>query len=179
MSRLGKRPIAIPSGVTVEIKDNTVSVKGPKGTLSFEFKNEVAVKVSPEEGVVVEKKGKAKDAPAIWGTTARMIENMIVGVTAGFQKQLELNGVGFRMALAGKKINLALGFSHPVEVEVVEGIDVKIEGNTMTVAGIDKHAVGQFAANIKKLKPVEPYKGKGFKYVGEFVRRKEGKRSAA
>ncbi|EKD49498.1 MAG: 50S ribosomal protein L6 [uncultured bacterium] len=178
MSRLGKRPIAIPSGVTVEVKDDTVSVKGPKGTLSFEYKREVEVKVS-EEGVVVEKKGKSKEAPAIWGTTARMIENLITGVTAGFQKQLELNGVGFRMAVAGKKINLALGFSHPVEVEIVEGIDVKIEGNTLTVSGIDKHAVGQFAANVRKLKPVEPYKGKGFKYVGEFVRRKEGKRSAA
>jgi len=178
MSRLGKRPIIIPSGVTIEIKDNTVSVKGSKGVLSFEFKKEVKVVIS-EEGVVVEKIGNSKEAPAIWGTTARMVENSIIGVTQGFQKQLELNGVGFRMSLAGKKINLALGFSHPVEVEVIDGLDVKIEGNILTVAGIDKHAVGQFAANIKKLKPVEPYKGKGFKYVGEFVRRKEGKRSAA
>jgi len=178
MSRLGKRPIAIPSGVSVEIKDGSVSVKGPKGNLSFAFKNEVSVKVS-DDGIVVEKTGKSKEAPAIWGTTARMIENMITGVTAGFEKKLELNGVGFRMSMAGKKINLALGFSHPVEVEIVEGIDVKVEGNTMTISGIDKQEVGQFAANIRKLKPVEPYKGKGFKYVGEFVRRKEGKRSAA
>lgn len=178
MSRLGKRPIAIPSGITVEVKDNTVSVKGPKGTLSFEYKSDVSISVA-EEGVVIEKKGKSKEAPAIWGTTARMVENMITGVTAGFQKQLELNGVGFRMSVAGKKINLALGFSHPVEVEIVEGVEVKVEGNTMTVSGIDKHLVGQFAANVRKLKPVEPYKGKGFKYVGEFVRRKEGKRSAA
>ncbi|EKD65662.1 MAG: hypothetical protein ACD_50C00022G0001 [uncultured bacterium] len=178
MSRLGKRPIAIPDGIAVEVKDNTVSIKGSKGSLSFDFKKEVSVNVS-EEGVLVEKKGKSKDAPAIWGTTARMVENMIIGVSQGFQKQLELNGVGFRMSVAGKKINLALGFSHPVEVEIVDGIEVKIEGNVMTVSGIDKHAVGQFSANIKKLKPVEPYKGKGFKYVGEQVRRKEGKRSAA
>ncbi len=178
MSRLGKRPIAIPSGVAVEVKDNIVSVKGPKGTLSFEFKRDVAISIS-EEGALVEKQGKSKEAPAIWGTTARMVENMITGVTQGFQKQLELNGVGFRMAVAGKKINLALGFSHPVEVEIIDEVEVKVEGNTMTISGIDKHIVGQFAANVRKLKPVEPYKGKGFKYVGEFVRRKEGKRSAA
>lgn len=178
MSRLGKRPIAIANGAIVEIKDNTVAVKGPKGALSFEFKRDVVVSVS-EEGVVVDKKGKSKEAPAIWGTTARMIENMITGVTTGFQKQLELNGVGFRMAVAGKKINLALGFSHPVEVEVIDGIEAKVEGNVLTISGIDKHIVGQFAANIRKLKPVEPYKGKGFKYVGEIVRRKEGKRAVA
>lgn len=179
MSRIGKRPIAIPSGVTLEIKDGVVSAKGPKGNLSFNIRKEVEIKVSPEEGVVVEKVGKTKEAPAIWGTTARMIENMMKGVSEGFQKQLELNGVGFRMNVAGKKLNLALGFSHPVEVEIAEGLDVKIEGNVMTISGIDKQLVGQFSANIKALKPVEPYKGKGFKYVGEFVRRKEGKRSAS
>jgi len=127
---------------------------------------------------VVEKKGRGKDAPAIWGTTARIIENMIEGVTNGFQKKLELNGVGFRMSVAGKKINLALGFSHPVVVDVPEDLQVTIEANIMTVSGIDKYKVGQFAANIRALKPVEPYKGKGFKYVGEYVRRKEGKKSA-
>lgn len=179
MSRIGKRPIAVPSGVTAEVKDGRVSVKGSKGALSFDVRKEVEVKISPEEGVIIEKVGKTKESPAIWGTTARMIENMIRGVSEGFQKQLELNGVGFRMNVAGKKINLALGFSHPVEVEIVDGIEVKIEGNVMTVSGIDKQLVGQFAANIKKLKPVEPYKGKGFKYVGEVVRRKEGKRSAS
>ncbi len=179
MSRIGKKPIVIPSGVTVEVKDDQVLVQGPKGKLSFQFKDrEVAIRI--EEGnLTVDKKGSSKEAAAIWGTTARIVENMIIGVTEGYQKKLELNGVGFRMAVAGKKINLALGFSHPVEVEIEEGIEVKIEGNVMTVAGIDKHLVGQFAANIKRLKPVEPYKGKGFKYVGEFVRRKEGKRSAA
>lgn len=177
MSRIGKKPIAIPSGVTVSVNAGAVEVKGPKGTLSFEHNQEVEVKIS-EGSLQVEKIGKTKKAPAIWGTTARIIENMIAGVTNGFSKQLELNGVGFRMSIAGKKITMALGFSHPVEVEVPEGLEVKIEQNVMTVSGIDKHTVGQFAANIRALKPVEPYKGKGFRYVGEFVRRKEGKKAA-
>ena len=177
MSRIGKKPIAIPQGVTVSADKNVVTVKGAKGTLTFEHNFEVAVKIAENE-IVVEKKGKSKQAPAIWGTTARIIENMIEGVTNGFKKQLELSGVGFRMSLAGKKINLALGFSHPVVVDVPEDLQVVIEGNAMTVSGIDKHKVGQFSANIRALKPVEPYKGKGFKYAGEHVRRKEGKKSA-
>lgn len=177
MSRIGKKPVSIPQGATVEVNKNIVSVKGPKGALEFEHNSEVAIAVSEGE-LLVEKKGKSKKAPAIWGTTARIIENMLTGVTAGFEKKLELNGVGFRMSIAGTKITLALGFSHPVLVDVPKGLEVKIEGNTMSVAGIDKQAVGQFAANIRALKPVEPYKGKGFKYVGEYVRRKEGKKSA-
>jgi large subunit ribosomal protein L6 len=177
MSRIGKKPVVIPQGVTISVDKNLVSVTGPKGALTFEHHYDVALEIS-KESVLVEKKGKGKNAPAIWGTTARLIENMFEGVTNGFKKQLELNGVGFRMSIAGKKITLALGFSHPVEVEVPEGLDVIIEGNTMTVSGIDKHKVGQFSANIRALKPVEPYKGKGFKYVGEHVRRKEGKKSS-
>jgi large subunit ribosomal protein L6 len=177
MSRIGKKPVTIPEGVAVTLDNNIVSVKGAKGSLTFEHHFDVEVKIVEKE-VIVEKKGKGKNVPAIWGTTARIIENMIVGVTTGFQKQLELNGVGFRMAIAGKKITMALGFSHPVEVIVPEELAVTIEGNTMTVVGIDKQKVGQFAANIRALKPVEPYKGKGFKYVGEHVRRKEGKKSA-
>ena len=177
MSRIGKKPVIIPEGVTITLDKNVVSVKGAKGALTFSHHWDVEVKMVENE-VIVEKKGKGKHVPAIWGTTARIIENMIAGVTNGFQKQLELNGVGFRMAVAGKKINMALGFSHPVEVVVPEDLTVTIEGNTMTVVGIDKQKVGQFAANIRALKPVEPYKGKGFKYVGEHVRRKEGKKSA-
>ena len=177
MSRIGKKPVAIPQGVTINVDKNLVSVTGPKGSLKFEHHSDVAIEISPES-ILVEKKGNGKNAPAIWGTTARVIENMIEGVTVGFKKQLELNGVGFRMSVAGKKINLALGFSHPVEVVVPTELEVIIEGNTMTVSGIDKHAVGQFSANIRALKPVEPYKGKGFKYVGEHVRRKEGKKSS-
>jgi len=177
MSRIGKKPLAIPQGVTVSVDKNLVSVVGPKGTLKFEHHFDVAIEVAPES-IVVEKKGKGKNAPAVWGTTARIIENMMEGVTVGFKKQLELNGVGFRMAVAGKKINLALGFSHPVEVEIPADLEAVIEGNVMTISGIDKHQVGQFSANIRALKPVEPYKGKGFKYVGEHVRRKEGKKSS-
>ncbi|HOW60742.1 MAG TPA: 50S ribosomal protein L6 [Candidatus Moranbacteria bacterium] len=177
MSRIGKKPLIIPQDVIVTIDKNLVTVKGSKGALEFEHNFNVSVKVV-ENNVIIEKEGKSKDTPAIWGTTARIIENMIEGVSKGFKKQLELNGVGFRMSVAGKKINLALGFSHPVVVDVPEGIDVSIEGNTMTISGIDKHKVGQFSANIRAFKPVEPYKGKGFKYVGEYVRRKEGKKSA-
>ncbi|MEI8343494.1 MAG: 50S ribosomal protein L6 [Candidatus Moraniibacteriota bacterium] len=177
MSRIGKKPIVIPQGVTINVDNNLVSVKGPKGNLTFQYHLDVAIEITPEN-ILVEKIGKGKNAPAIWGTTARIIGNMFEGVTVGFKKQLELNGVGFRMALAGRKITLALGFSHPVEVEIPTGIEVAIEGNTMTVSGIDKHEVGQFSANIRALKPVEPYKGKGFKYVGEHVRRKEGKKSS-
>ncbi|HOF42742.1 MAG TPA: 50S ribosomal protein L6 [Candidatus Moranbacteria bacterium] len=177
MSRIGKKPISIPQGVSITVDKNVVVVKGPKGTLNFKYDRNVSVKIS-EADVIVEKKGKGKKVPAIWGTTARIIEGMIEGVTNGFKKQLELNGVGFRMSLAGKKINLALGFSHPVAVDIPEGITVAIEGNVMTVSGIDKSKVGQFAADIRASKPVEPYKGKGFKYSGEHVRRKEGKKSA-
>jgi large subunit ribosomal protein L6 len=178
MSRIGKRPITIPEGVKVEVSGDKVSIKGSKGTLKFDFHPEMEIKVSGNE-VVVEKKGNSKKAPAIWGTTARLIQNMMKGVTTGFQKQLELNGVGYRMAVAGRKINLALGFSHPVVVDIEEGLEVKVENNVMTISGIDKQRVGQFSANIKDLKPVEPYKGKGFRYVGEIVKKKEGKKSVA
>lgn len=178
MSRIGKKPVVVPSGVEASIKANVISVKGPKGTLSFAHHTDVSVALT--EGVfTVAKVGESKRAQAIWGTTVKVIANMIDGVTKGFQKQLELSGVGFRMAVQGKKINLALGFSHPVEVDIVDGLEAKIEANVLTVSGIDKQKVGQFAAEIRRLKPVEPYKGKGFRYVGEIVRRKEGKKASA
>lgn len=178
MSRIGKKTVVIPQGVEVSIDANQVRVKGPKGSLEFAHHHEVAVRVA-EGSVSVEKTGGSKKASAIWGTTTKLLSNLVEGVTAGFQKQLELNGVGFRMAVAGKKITLALGFSHPVEVAVQEGLEVKIENNVMTISGIDKQKVGQFSAEIRDLKPVEPYKGKGFRYVGEIVRRKEGKKASA
>ena len=178
MSRIGKKPVSIPAGVEVTLSANVIAVKGAKGTLAFAHRREV--KVAVEDGVaLVTKVGETKRAQAIWGTTAKLIANMIAGVTAGFQKQLELNGVGFRMAVAGKKLNLALGFSHPVEKEIPEGLEAKVEANILTISGIDKQQVGEFAAVVRKLKPVEPYKGKGFRYVGEAVRRKEGKKAAA
>lgn len=178
MSRIGKKPISIPQGVEVAVSANRVFVKGPKGELSLTTHYESKVQVSDGQ-VTVEKTGTSKKAQAIWGTTAKLVANMVEGVTKGFEKKLELNGVGFRMALAGKKINLALGFSHPVEVAVPDGISAKIENNILSLEGIDKQAVGQFAADIRALKPVEPYKGKGFRYVGEVVRRKEGKKAAS
>lgn len=178
MSRIGKQSLNIPTGVEVTLSGNIVTVKGPKGTLSLTHHYEVSVKIEANE-VSVQKIGKSKMAPALWGTTARLIRNMILGVTEGFSKQLELNGVGFRMALQGKKLVFALGFSHPVEVVIPEGVEAKIENNILSISGIDKQLVGQFTSEIKKLKPVEPYKGKGFRYVGEIVQKKEGKKSAA
>lgn len=178
MSRIGKKPIAIPPGVEVKASGRKISVKGPKGALDFEHHSEMKIEIGGE-GVIVKNIGKTKQAPAIWGTTARIIANMVKGVTEGYSKQLELSGVGYRINLQGKKIILALGFSHPVEMAIPEGIEVKIENNIITVSGIDKQKVGQFTADIRKSKPVEPYKGKGFKYAGEVVRRKEGKKAAA
>jgi large subunit ribosomal protein L6 len=178
MSRIGKKPVDIVDGATVTLQANRITVTGPKGTLVFSHRDEVRVSISEKE-VLIEKLGQSKLASALWGTTAKMIANMIEGTTKGFQKQLELNGVGFRMTVSGQKINLALGFSHPVVVLIPEGIEAKIEGNVLTISGIDRQKVGQFAAEIRDRKPVEPYKGKGFKYVGEIVRRKEGKKASA
>lgn len=178
MSRIGKKPIAIPAGTEVSLSANMLTVKGPKGTLTFEHRREVAVALAEQE-VTVTKVGATKLAQALWGTTAKIISNMFEGVTKGFEKQLELNGVGFRMNLQGKKLVLALGFSHPVEMTIPEGLEAKIDNNVLTISGIDRQKVGQLASVIKKLKPVEPYKGKGFKYVGEYVRRKEGKRATS
>lgn len=178
MSRIGKKPITIPEGVEVKLQNNRLEVKGPKGVLSEVIHHEVAVKIVEKE-IIVEKIGKSKKAPAIWGLTRALISNMIDGVKEEYKKQLELQGVGFRMAVAGKKINLALGFSHPVVVDIPEGLEAKIEeNNVLTISGVDKQKVGQFAANVRKLKKVEPYKGKGFRYKGEHVRRKAGKKAA-
>jgi large subunit ribosomal protein L6 len=178
MSRIGKKPVSILSGTAVSLEANIIHVKGPKGALQFTHRREVSVTIGENE-VTVEKVGATKLAQALWGTTAKIIANMFEGVTTGFQKQLELNGVGYRMNVQGSQLVMALGFSHPVEKTIPEGLEVKVEGNVLSVAGIDRQKVGQFAAVIKKLKPVEPYKGKGFRYVGEEVRRKEGKRATA
>ena len=176
MSRIGKKPVAIPSGVEVTLARNIVTVKGPKGTLSFTYHHDVSVKKTESE-MTVEIVGTSKKAAGIWGTTVILLSNMIEGVTQGFEKKLELNGVGYRMAIQGSKLNLALGFSHPVEMEIPAGLEAKVENNALTISGIDKHQVGQFTAIIRDLKPVEPYKGKGFRYAGEIVRRKEGKKT--
>lgn len=178
MSRIGKQPIEIPDGVTVTMNDRTLEVKGPKGSLNLEASWEVEAKIEEKE-IVVEKTGKTKNAPAIWGTTRALIQNMIVGVTEGFEKKLELHGVGYKMAVQGEKVNLGLGFSHPVEMDIPKGLEVSIEKETMTISGVDKQSTGEFAAKIRALRPVEPYKGKGFRYAGEYFVKKEGKKAVS
>jgi len=176
MSRIGKQLVAIPEGVDVKVSGQNIFIKGPKGSLDFDFHDDIEVKSSEKE-VQVTAKRNTKQAWALWGLTRMLIANMIQGVTKGFEKQLELQGVGYRMAMQGKKLNMALGFSHPVEVEISEGLEAKIEKNILTISGIDKQKVGQLAASIRALKKVEPYKGKGFRYVGEIVRKKAGKKA--
>ena len=178
MSRIGKKSIRIPDGVEVKISEGEIGVKGSKGSLSFAFPKEVSLEMDGNE-LSVKTDARTKKVSALWGLTRAIINNMIVGVKDGYQKKLELQGVGYRMSVAGKKINLALGFSHPVNVDVPEGLEAKIEEGVLVISGIDKQAVGQFAAEIRGLKPVEPYKGKGFRYVGEIVRRKAGKKAAS
>lgn len=176
MSRIGKKPIAIPSGVTITIDDRDLTVKGSKGELKMTVSYEVELEIGEKE-VEVKKVGKTSLAQPMWGTTRALIQNMIQGVSEGFKKQLELQGVGYKMAVQGKKLNMNLGFSHPVEVEIPEGLAASIEKDILTIEGINKQQVGQFAAEIRAYRPVEPYKGKGFRYVGEQVIRKEGKKA--
>ena len=179
MSRIGKKPVEIPSGVEVKLQDSHLEVKSSKGTLSLDLHKDVQLEIV-ENQINIKKISTAQGSAAIWGLTRALISNMVEGVSKGYIQKLELQGVGFRMAVQGKKINLALGFSHPVVVDVPEGLEAKIEENSiLVISGIDKQLVGQFTANIRKLKPVEPYKGKGFRYVGEHVRRKAGKKAAA
>jgi len=176
MSRIGKQPIEIPEGVEVKASDGKVSVKGPKGALDFEFHRDMKVEIDGKT-VKIAVARNSKQASALWGLTRVLVANMIEGVTKGYVKRLELQGVGYRMSLQGKKLNLALGFSHPVEIAIPEGLEAKVEKNMLTISGIDKQAVGQFTAGIRALKKVEPYKGKGFRYVGEIVRKKAGKKA--
>ena len=175
MSRIGRMPIAIPAGVTVEVAENNkVTVKGPKGTLERVLPTEMEIKVEGAE-VVVSRPNDLKRMKSLHGLTRTLINNMVVGVTAGYEKKLEVNGVGYRASKAGKKLTLNLGFSHPVEMEDPEGIESVVEGNTITVKGIDKEKVGQYAAEIRDKRRPEPYKGKGIKYADETIRRKVGK----
>jgi large subunit ribosomal protein L6 len=180
MSRIGKLPVAVPSGVNVTLDANHVTVKGPKGELSQSILSQV-VDVKLEDGrVLVERKGDARTHRAAHGLTRTLIANMVEGVSKGFRKSLEIQGVGFRVAKSGEKLNLSLGFSHPVVFEAPKGIALSVEGQTkIHVEGIDKQAVGQVAAEIRALRPPEPYKGKGIRYAGETVRKKLGKAGKA
>ena len=176
MSRIGRLPVAIPAGVTVEVAENNkVTVKGPKGTLERELPTEMTIKVEGEE-VVVTRPNDLKKMKALHGLTRTLINNMVVGVTEGYQKVLEVNGVGYKAAKSGSKLTLSLGYSHPVEMEDPEGVETVLEGqNKIIVKGIDKEKVGQFAAEIRDKRRPEPYKGKGIKYADEVIRRKVGK----
>ena len=176
MSRIGRMPIAIPAGVTVDIAENNqVTVKGPKGTLERVLPAEMTITKEGEE-VKVTRPNDLKKMKSLHGLTRTLINNMIIGVTEGYEKRLEVNGVGYRAAKQGKKLTLSLGYSHPVEMEDPEGIEVTVDGqNLIIVKGIDKEKVGQYAAEIREMRAPEPYKGKGIKYVDEVIRRKVGK----
>lgn len=176
MSRIGKMPIAVPQGVDITIaNDNTVTVKGPKGTLERTLHADMIIK--KEEGqVIVERPTEAKEHKALHGLTRTLINNMVIGVTEGFQKTLQINGVGYRCAKQGKKLTLTLGYSHPVEFEDTDDYTLEApDPNTIVVKGINNQIVGQIAAVIREQRPPEPYKGKGIKYSDEVIRRKEGK----
>jgi len=176
MSRIGKMPIAIPAGVTVDVAENNkVTVKGPKGTLERVLAPELTIKVEAGQ-VVVERPNDLKRIKALHGLTRSLLNNMVVGVTNGYEKVLEINGVGYRAAKQGKELTLTLGYSHPVIMTDPEGIETVLEGqNKITVKGIDKEKVGQYAAEIREKRAPEPYKGKGIKYSDEVIRRKVGK----
>jgi large subunit ribosomal protein L6 len=179
MSRIGKLPVTVPSNVTVEVGDAVVRVKGPKGQLEQHVLPVVSVKVDGGN-VVVERFGDDKEHRSAHGLTRTLVANMVEGVSKGFRKSLEIQGVGYRVAKSGERLNLTLGFSHPVSFEPPKGISFAIEGtNKIHVDGIDKQLVGQVAAEIRGLKPPEPYKGKGIRYDGEFVRKKLGKAGKA
>ena len=175
MSRIGRMPIAVPAGVTVEIAENNkVTVKGPKGELSRVLPQEMDIKLNGDQ-IEVTRPNDLKKMKSLHGLTRTLINNMVVGVTAGYEKVLEVNGVGYRAAKAGKKLTLNLGYSHPVEMEDPEGLEAVVDGNKITVKGIDKEKVGQYAAEIRAKRSPEPYKGKGIKYADEVIRRKVGK----
>ncbi|HEX3081963.1 MAG TPA: 50S ribosomal protein L6 [Candidatus Saccharimonadia bacterium] len=174
MSRIGRKPITIPAGVTVEVADRRVKVTGSKGTLEQPVLP--GILVAQENGVLtLTKEVETAETGRLYGLMRTLIDNMVVGVSQGFERKLEINGVGFRAAVAGNAINLSLGFSHPVVFNLPQGIEAKIEKNVITLSGFDKQLVGQVAANLRDLKKPEPYKGKGIKYAEEQIKRKAGK----
>ena len=176
MSRIGKKPVALPKGVTASVEGQTVKVKGPKGELSVKLVPEVSAKVD-EHGITVTPDKAQERAAQMWGLSRSLVNNLVVGVTTGFTQKLEIQGVGYRAAVQGKNLNLQLGFSHDVVYPIPAGITITSEKPTqLSVSGIDKQLVGQVAAEIRGYRRPEPYKGKGVRYEGEYVRRKEGKK---
>lgn len=176
MSRIGKRPVAVPSGVTANVEGQTVKVKGPKGALQAVLHDDVAVSLD-KSAIKVEPRFETKRARSQWGTSRTLVNNLIAGVTKGFEQKLEISGVGYRAAVQGKQLNLQLGFSHDVNYPIPQGITIATPKPTeIVVSGIDKRQVGQVAAEIRGYRAPEPYKGKGVKYAGEYIFRKEGKK---
>lgn len=176
MSRIGKKPVPVPKGVQTSIEGQTVRAKGPKGELSVVLGDLVRVAMG-EDGINVEPTGESKEARASWGMSRTMVQNIVTGVAEGFERRLEINGVGYRAQVQGKNLNLALGYSHDVAYPIPEGIQIQCPKPTeVVITGIDKQQVGQVAAEIRGYRPPEPYKGKGVKHAGEFIFRKEGKK---
>ena len=177
MSRIGKQPIVIPAGVDVTLDTNTIKVKGSKGELQYTFSPKINLLIK-DGNIQVKRTGNEPEDRSLHGLVRALVYNMVTGVSSGFEKRLEIIGVGYRAQTSGRKITLNLGFSHPVELEAPEGVMVEMDKeqkNTIVISGVDKQAVGQFAANIRSFRPPEPYKGKGIRYVGEYVARKAGK----
>lgn len=178
MSRIGKQIVIVPAGTEVKLTGTTFSAKGPKGTLTRDFTGPVTIHIEGSQITFTPNKEGDRSVNSLWGTYASHVKNMVIGVNEGYAKKLILEGVGFKSEVAGKMLNLALGFSHPVKVEIPEGLTVTAEKNNITVTGIDKELVGSFTASIRAMKKPEPYKGKGFRYSDEVIRRKQGKKAA-
>ena len=176
MSRIGKKAVAVPSGVTANIEGQTVKVKGAKGAMQLVVPDEVVVKFDPKAGIQLDPKNETKRARSMWGTSRTLVSNLVTGVTKGFERKLEITGVGYRAAVQGKNLQLQMGYSHDVTFPIPEGIQIKCDKPTsISITGFDKQKVGQIAAEIRAVRPPEPYKGKGIKYADEHILRKEGK----
>lgn len=178
MSRIGKKPILIPQGVEAKLEKSKIIIKGPKGELEKEFRPEIKVEIKDKE-ILVSPAKKTKQTNAFWGLFRTLIANMVEGVVKGYEKRLEIQGVGYKANLEGEDLVLLVGFSHPVKIKKPEGITFSVEKNIVVVSGVDKELVGQLAAKIRAVKPPEPYKGKGIRYEGEYVRQKAGKKAVA
>jgi large subunit ribosomal protein L6 len=176
MSRIGKKPVSVPAGVTASIDDRVLNVKGPKGTLSLNLRDEISYTLE-NDGILVKPANETKAARAFWGMQRTLVQNLITGVSEGFTKKLLITGVGYRANVQGKNLKLQLGYSHDVDFAIPEGITIATpDQTTVNISGIDKQQVGQVAAEIRRWRKPEPYKGKGIKYAGEFIFRKEGKK---
>lgn len=178
MSRIGKKPVIILPGVEAKVNGNDIEIKGPKGVLSIKVAPEMNVELKDKEIIITPKVEDLK-SKALWGLMRSLVNNMVDGVVKGFEKKLEINGVGFKASVEGKKLVLNVGYSHPIYIEAPEGIEFKVEKNVIAISGINKELVGQIAATIRRVKPPEPYKGKGIKYIDEIIKKKLGKKAAA